>query len=117
MRYFKTFLDAAEYLQKHDKDKNLLQPEDCAPISDTTLALYEMTCQYNYSPTRNSGWHSTSYSTRYTQPRYDSVRVVYSDSSERGELYWSLDINDIFDGFRYYGRQHIPMHLLNRESD
>jgi hypothetical protein len=117
MRYFKTFLDAAEYLQKHDKDKNLLQPEDCAPISDTTLALYEMTCQYNYSPTRNSGWHSTSYSTRYTQPRYDSVRVVYSDSSERGELYGPLDINDIFDGFRYYGRQHIPMHLLNRESD
>jgi hypothetical protein len=114
---FKTFLDAAEYLQKRDKNKDLLQIEDCSPISDTTLALYEMACQYNTSPTRRAGWVKTSYSTRYIEPRYDSVRVVFSNSSEKDELYWKLDIDDIFDGFRYYGRQHLPLYLLRKDSD
>jgi hypothetical protein len=114
---FKTFLDAAEYLQKHDKDKNLLQLGEDTRISDTTLALYEMACQYHSSPQRTSGWHSTSYSTRYIEPRYEGVRVVFSDSSGKNELHWSLDMDDIFDGFRYYGRQYLPHLLLREESD
>lgn len=114
---FKTFLDAAEYLRTHDKNNNLLQFDEGTRISDMTLALYEMACQYHSSPLRTGGWHKTSYSTRYIEPRYESVRVVFSDSSETRELYWSLDINDIFDGFRYYGRQYLPQNLLREESD
>jgi len=114
---FKSFQEAEEYLRKHDKEKSLYQPDEGVIISDMTLALYEMSCQYNSSPRRNSGWHSTSYSTRYIEPRYESVRIVFSNSSERDELYWSLDVNDIFDGFRYYGHQHIPRYWFPDQLD
>lgn len=112
---FRTFQEAAAYLQRKDaKNQDLYTPS--TPISNTALAIYEMACQYSSSPVRTGPWRSTSYSTRFIKPAYRGVEMTFSASGGKTELYWTLSMNDIFDGFRHYGHQRIPHYLLNHSD-
>jgi hypothetical protein len=103
-----TSLGAAEaYLQANDK-KERFSRYSTPLLTDKELALYVLANEYSYSPTGGHGWHQTSYKAYYTCANYGHSTLYFSFNNGRGPLHWSLDFEDIFDGFKYYGRLRTP---------
>jgi hypothetical protein len=102
---FPSFEDAEIYLRSYDDRRHLIRyPEK--PLSNFVLALYAIALQIDHSPTRGQGWHKTEYPICYTRANDNYVRVHFRYKSGDGPIYWSLDYTDIYEGFKYYGKQY-----------
>lgn len=104
----KTLSEAVQFLRSRN-DPPYYSTTTEGLISDETLALYVLACQYR-QPKEVNSYHGTfSHDVLYLSTRGGSVKIHYQYS--KGEYYYGLYFDDICDGFKHFGHQEVPYNL------